>query len=80
MGANLAALERSIEALEGLTEEHDALVEHARTLATQIDAGEGDAKQHGEYRQVLKMLLDVGKKQQLDAFAEILKLMRGEDE
>ena len=79
MGANLEALERTIEALEGLTDEHAALVEHARTLARAIDTGESDAKEHGEYRQVLKVLLEVGKKQELDAFAEILRLMKGED-
>lgn len=79
-GDNLNALERTIGALEGLTSEHDALVEHARTLAREIDTGDSsDSKTHGEYRQVLKMLLEVGKKPDLDAFGEILKLIKGED-
>jgi hypothetical protein len=76
MGKNTAALERTIKALAGLNSEHDALIEHARTLALTIDSLNGaplDTKLHGEYRQVLKTLLDVGKAQEVDAFAEALR-------
>lgn len=76
--ANIDALERALEALEGLTTEHDAIVEHARTLARDIDSGESDSKTHGEYRQVLKMLLEVGRKRDIDAFERVLRELRGE--
>lgn len=78
MGSNTAALERTIEALEGLTDEHEAVVEQARTLATQIDAGDSDSKLHGEYRQVLKILLEAGKKKDIDAFERLLREFKGE--
>jgi hypothetical protein len=76
---NEDALERSIAALEGLTDAHAAIVEQARTLARSIDTGNEnvDSKMHGEYRQVLKVLFEVGKKQGLDDFAKLLLELRG---
>lgn len=78
MGSNSAALERTIEALEGLSDQHDAVVEQARTLASEIDAGDNDSKLHGEYRQVLKLLLEAGKKKDVDAFERLLRELKGE--
>lgn len=81
VGDNQQALEKTITALEGLSDEHAALIEHARTLATEIDVGdESDAKTHSEYRQVLKMLLDVGKKKGIDNFERLLRELRGEED
>jgi hypothetical protein len=80
MAANAAALERTIEALEGLTSEHDALVEHARTLAKLLDTATGalESKLHGEYRQALAKLLEVGKRKDVDAFEKVLSALRGD--
>jgi glutamine amidotransferase PdxT len=76
--ANVEALEIAIAALDGLTNEHAAIVEHARTLARAIDGGESvDVKLHGEYRQVCKVLIEVGKKRDLDEAAKILERLRG---
>jgi hypothetical protein len=74
--ANANALETTIKALEGLTPEHTAIVEQARTLARSIDSGIADSKTHGEYRQLLKVLLDVGRKGEVNAFEELLKQLR----
>lgn len=81
MTGNIEALEKSIAALEGLTDEHAALVEQARTLALHLDCGAGvvdPSKLHGEYRQVLKMLFEAGKKRGLDDFAKLLQELRGD--
>lgn len=80
MSENAAALERALTALEGLTPEHAAIVEHARTLARQIDRDLlGSDKLHSEYRQVCKNLLDLGRKKDLDAFEKLLRELRGEE-
>lgn len=81
MGDNEDALEKTIVALEGLTDEHAALIEQARTLARTLDVGDADdSKLHGEYRQVLKMLMELGKKQEVDAFVEALKKLALKDD
>lgn len=72
-GANGAALEKTIAALEGLSDSHAAVIEQARTLAREIDAGDQDAKKHGEYRQVIKILLEVGKKTEIGAFERLMR-------
>ncbi len=77
-GSNAAALEVALEALEGLTDEHVAIVEHARTLARLIDQYPTEVKLHGEYRQVTAKLLEVGKAKEVDAFEKLLKELRGE--
>lgn len=80
MGANADALEKTIGALQGLTDEHAALVEHARTLADLLDLGGAlESKLHGEYRQVLARLELVGKKKDIDAFEQLLQKLRGDD-
>lgn len=79
VGNNAAALETMITALEGLTHEHQGIIEQARTLARAIDGVGGfEAKIHGEYRQVLNKLLEVGRKRDLDAFERVLRELRGE--
>ena len=78
MSTNSKALETTIDALEGLTAEHAALVQHARTLAASLDAGAEDVKTHGEYRQVVKALLEAGKKKDVDAFERLLRELKGE--
>lgn len=71
---NVAALETALSALDGLNDEHAAIIEHARTLAREIDEAEiADMRVHSEYRQVLRTLLEVGKKQEVDVFERILE-------
>lgn len=70
---NAAALEITIAALEGLKPEHAALIQHARSLALSIDTFGEDIKSHTEYRHVLSELLQVGKGEELDAYAVLMQ-------
>lgn len=80
VAGNVQALETTIDALQGLTEEHRAIVEQARTLARLMDYDSTDSKLHGEYRQTLKTLLEVGRKRDVDAFERVLRELKGEVE
>lgn len=71
--SNRSALEKTIAALDGLKAEHSALIQHARSLADAIDGFTEDLKVHTEYRHVLAELLDVGKGEELDAYASLMQ-------
>jgi hypothetical protein len=79
MQSNAEALESAITALQGLGDEHAAIIAHARTLAREIDLEPSEAKLHGEYRQVLKMLYEAGATREVDAFERLLTQLRGDD-
>lgn len=63
MPANYAAVETTIAALraaERLTDEHEAVVQAARSLADAVDADPGNASLWREFRAVVETLRSIG--------------------
>lgn len=77
--SNRRALARTLKALTGLGREHDALVEHAKTLADLVDAFPYEVKLHSEYREALKRLGEAGQAQDEDEWERVKAEMRAAD-
>jgi hypothetical protein len=77
-GPNRRALTKALKALTGLTDEHAALVEHAKQLANLVDEYPTEIKAHAEYRAALKTLVEIGKPKSADALSALLIEIRGQ--
>lgn len=76
-GANAKALTKALKALSGLTDEHAALVEHAKQLAKLVDDFPNAIDAHREYRTALHKLVEIGKPKSEDALQALLIEIRG---
>lgn len=77
---NSDALDLTISALPGLTDEDAALIAHARLLARLLDQFPTEVKLHSEYREVLRRLTAAGQAESVDEFAALIAALTEEEE
>lgn len=74
---NANAAEVTLAALEGrIRPEHDALVQLVRTMAAGIDANPGNAAYAKEYREALRVLLEVAEPNDDDGGDDLIAALR----